>query len=100
MGGDATDIAHRGDPVALDRDVTDLGRPAAAVVDRSAPNDQIDVVRDADDQENSWKRRRSISLNAAHRRWPRYALVSEMTPTRRAGRKKIRELSRVIVEMV
>ncbi len=93
MGGDATDIADRGDPVAPDRDVTDLRRPAAAVVDRSAPNDQIDVAHATVDQENSWNRRRSMSLNAAHRPPPRYALVSETTPTPRSGRKNIRVLS-------
>ena len=93
MGGDATDIAERDDPVALDRDVTDLRWPATAVVDRSAPNDQIDVADGANDQQNSWNRRRSISLNAAPRPRPRYALVSEMTPTRRSGLKNIRVLS-------
>jgi len=100
MGGDATDIADRGDPVARDHDVTDLRLPTAAVVDRSAPNDQIGVARAADDQGNSWTRPPSISLNAAHRPWPMGALVSEMTQSRRSGRRNIRELSRVIVEMV
>ena len=91
--GDAADIADRGYPVAVDRDVTDRRRPAAAVVDRSAPNDQIDVAHAMIDQENSWNRRRSMSLNAVHRPSPKYALVSETTPTRRSGRKNMRVLS-------
>ena len=40
-GGDAGQIADRGDAVAADRDVSDKGRSAGAVIDRPVGDDDI-----------------------------------------------------------